>query len=161
MGKSVLVDQDELYRLRKLEDITKIAVDVMGKAGYLLQANLEENPYIWIEALGLIEGKAPRSEVLMFAMRNLIQYLQEDPKAWEEKQNKIALKSCKQSIATLESELRSYEKWTIGGDSRYSGWGRNLWALDPLKKLEKKLEAKSKWIYGCSVKAKGPTPKPI
>lgn len=142
MGKSVLVDQDELYRLRKLEDVAKIAVDVMGKAGYLLQANLEENPYTWIEALGLIEGKAPRSEVLMFAMRNLIQYLQEDQKAWEERQNKIALKSCKQSIVTLESELRSYEKWTIGGDSRYSGWGRNLWALDPLKKLEKKLEAK-------------------
>ena len=141
MGKSVLVDQDELYRLRKLEDIAKIAVDVMEKAGYLSQANLAENPYVWIEALGLIEGKPPREEVLMFAMRNLIQCLQEDPKAWEERQNKIALKSCKQSIVTLERELRSYEKWTIGGDSRYSGWGRNLWALDPLKKLEKKLEA--------------------
>ena len=141
MGKSVLVDQDELYRLRKLEDIAKIAVDVMGKAGYLLQANLEENPYTWIEALGMIEGKPARDEVSMFTMRNLIQCLQEDPKAWGERQNKIALKSCKQSIATIESELRSYEKWTIGGDSKYSGWGRNLWALDPLKKLEKKLEA--------------------
>lgn len=141
MGKSVLVDQDELYRLRKLEDVAKIAVDVMGKAGYLLQANLEENPYTWIEALGLIEGKAPRSEVLMFAMRNLIQCTQEDPKAWAKAQNEIALKSCERCIASLESELRSYEKWTIGRDYAYSGWGRNLWALEPIKKLKEKLQA--------------------
>ena len=37
--------------------------------------------------------------------------------------------------------MRSYEKWTIGGDSGYSGWGRNLWALEPLKKLKEKLQA--------------------
>lgn len=141
MGKSVLVEQDELYRLRKLEDITKIAVDVMEKAGYLSQANLAENPYVWIEVLGLIEGKPPREEVLMFAMRNLIRCLQEDPKAWAKTQNELALKSCKKCIANLEIELRSYEKWTIEGDSRYSGWGRNLWALEPLKKLKEKLEA--------------------
>ena len=141
MGKSVLVDQDELYRLRKLEDVTKIAVDVMGKAGYLLQANLAENPYVWIEALGLIEGKPPREEVLMFAMRNLIQCVQEDPRAWAKAQNELALKNCENCIAALEGELRSYEKWTIGGDSAYSGWGKNLWALEPLKKLKEKLQA--------------------
>lgn len=141
MGKSVLVDQDELYRLRKLEDIAKIAVDVMGKAGCLFQANLYENPYVWMRALGLIEGKAEHNEVLMFAMRNLIQCVQEDPRAWAKAQNEIALKNCEKCIAALEGELRSYEKWTIGGDSAYSGWGRNLWALEPLKKLKEKLQA--------------------
>lgn len=141
MGKSVLVDQDELYRLRRLEDVTKIAVDVMGKAGYLFQANLSENPHVWIEALGLIEGKAARNEVLMFAMRNLIQCTQEDPRAWTKAQNELALKNCERCIAALEGELRSYEKWTIGGDYAYSGWRRNLWALEPLKKLKEKLQA--------------------
>ena len=83
----------------------KIALDVMEKAGYLSQANLAENPYVWIQALGLIEGKPPREEVLMFAMRNLIQCLQEDPKAWAKAQNEIALKSSERCIATLERLL--------------------------------------------------------
>lgn len=105
---------------------------VAEKAGMLMQAHLDENPYCFIPGGPESHDKEVSSDsALCITLRGLVKAMAPDPMKWERDQLVKRAMNAKQSLRGLYSEREMYEKGHLG-------YLRNIWAIPDLEALLQK-----------------------
>lgn len=122
---------DKIKQLLAESTMLRELLTAMSKAGTLLSAVLDENPYCFFENQ---DGAAPYIEhPLTQTMRKAVQMVAPDPAKWEIDQLTKRALSARRILVDLYSQRAMYESGNLG-------YRKNLWAIPHLEALRDRTE---------------------